>query len=84
MKAENVNVAEQQQLEKIAAFHRLHKPGNPVILYNVWDAGSAKAVAKSGARAIATSSWAVAKSRGFDDGEQIPFELAIQNLRQLR
>ena len=37
-------------------FHRfaaLHVPGSPLVLFNVWDAGSAGAVAKSGARAIA-------------------------------
>ena len=77
------NVSGRKQLEKIEAFRQLHNPGNPIILYNIWDAGSARAVAKSGAKAIATSSWAVAKSRGFNDGEEIPFELAIQNLRQI-
>ncbi|MGC2656945.1 MAG: isocitrate lyase/phosphoenolpyruvate mutase family protein [Bryobacteraceae bacterium] len=73
----------QQQLDKIEAFRKLHVPGNPIVLYNIWDAGSAQAVAKSGAKAIATSSWAVAKARGFNDGEQLPYKLAIQNLRQI-
>ena len=70
-------------MDKIEAFRKLHVPGNPIILYNIWDAGSAQAVAKSGAKAIATSSWAVAKAHGFNDGEQFPYELAIQNLRQI-
>ena len=30
-------------------FAALHRPGNPVILYNVWDPGSALAVAGAGA-----------------------------------
>jgi 2-methylisocitrate lyase-like PEP mutase family enzyme len=77
------NLSRQKQLEKIEIFRHLHDPGNPIVLYNIWDAGSANAVAKAGAKAIATSSWAVAKSRGFNDGEQFPFELAIQNLRQI-
>lgn len=76
-------IATQKQVESAERFRLLHVPGNPVILYNVWDAGSAQAVAKSGARAIATSSWAVAKAHGFEDGEQFPYELAVQNLRQI-
>lgn len=77
------NVGKQSQLKKAELFRRLHIPGNPIVLYNVWDAGSAQAVANAGAKAIATSSWAVAKAHGFEDGERIPFELAIQNLRRI-
>jgi 2-methylisocitrate lyase-like PEP mutase family enzyme len=68
-------VSKQNQLEKIKAFRALHVSGKPLVLYNIWDAGSAQVVAKSGARAIATSSWAIAKAYGFNDGEQIPYEL---------
>ena len=65
------------------AFRALHKPGAPLVLFNIWDAGSAKAVAMSGAKAIATSSWSVAAAHGFVDGERIPVELAIDNLRRI-
>ena len=44
------------QSEKAALFASLHRPGDPVILYNAWDPGSAKAVAEAGASAIATGS----------------------------
>jgi len=71
------------QIKKAEIFKGLHSPGNPLVLYNVWDAGSATAVAKSGAKAIATSSWAVAKAHGFKDGEQYPYELAIRNLQEI-
>jgi 2-methylisocitrate lyase-like PEP mutase family enzyme len=60
--------------ENALHFASLHKPGQPLVLFNVWDAGSAKAVADEGAPAIATSSWAVAQSQGYDDGQQIPFD----------
>ena len=83
MTAKAVKIASQNQLEKIEAFRELHVPGKPLVLYNIWDAGSALAVAKSGAKAIATSSWAVAKAHGFSDGEQIPYDVAIQNLRRI-
>ena len=48
------------QAVKARAFHALHKKGEPLVLYNIWDAGSAKAVAEAGAKAIATGSWSVA------------------------
>ncbi|WP_254506854.1 isocitrate lyase/PEP mutase family protein [Anatilimnocola floriformis] len=66
------------QHEKAAHFATLHARGNPVILFNAWDAGSAKAVAAAGAQAIATSSWAVAEAQGYRDGESIPFALLSQ------
>jgi methylisocitrate lyase len=68
---------------KAEQFRALHIPGKPFVLFNVWDAGSAKAVAGSGARAIATGSWSVANANGFDDGEQTPLALAIDNLRRI-
>ncbi len=46
------------------------------MLYNIWDAGSAKAVADAGALALATGSVSVAAAQGFADGEKIPLELA--------
>ncbi|HEX9947078.1 MAG TPA: isocitrate lyase/phosphoenolpyruvate mutase family protein [Allosphingosinicella sp.] len=65
--------------EKARAFAALHRPGDPVILYNAWDAGSAKAVAEAGAKAIATGSASVAAAHGFHDAEALPLELALAN-----
>ena len=64
-------------------FRALHVPGKPLVLFNAWDAGSAKAIAKSGAQTIATSSWAVADANGFADGEHVPLALAIDNLSRI-
>jgi len=58
-------------------------PGTPLVLFNAWDAGSAKAVTASGAKAIATGSWSVAKANGFNDGEDLPLDLAIANLARI-
>ncbi len=69
--------------EKIKALGDLHIPGNPLILYNIWDAGSAKAVADAGAKAIATGSWGVACSLGFKDGETLPLDAALENLQRI-
>ena len=71
------------QIRKAAQFRALHIPGKPLILFNIWDVGSARAVAAAGAKAIATSSWSVAHANGYDDGEQTPLDLAIDNLRRI-
>ena len=54
-------------------------PGDPVILFNVWDAGSAKAVTEAGAKAMATGSASVAGAQGYKDAESLPLELALAN-----
>lgn len=64
------------QSEKAGRFTELHVKGKPVLLYNAWDAGSAKAILAAGAQAIATSSWSVAEAQGYRDGEAIPIGLA--------
>jgi 2-methylisocitrate lyase-like PEP mutase family enzyme len=80
---EDENKRPEDQRRKAEEFFSMHTRGNPVVLFNVWDAGSAKAVAASGAKAIATSSWSIANANGFKDGEQIPFDLAIDILRRI-
>jgi 2-methylisocitrate lyase-like PEP mutase family enzyme len=64
------------QTEKAKRFAELHVKGAPLLLYNAWDAGSAKSILAAGAQAIATSSWSVAEAQGYRDGEAIPIELA--------
>jgi 2-methylisocitrate lyase-like PEP mutase family enzyme len=66
------------QSEKAGRFSELHVKGKPVLLYNAWDAGSAKAILAAGAQAIATSSWSVAEAQGYRDGEAIPIGMAEQ------
>jgi 2-methylisocitrate lyase-like PEP mutase family enzyme len=71
------------QTTKAQTFKALHVPGHPIILFNAWDAGSAKAVAAGGAKAIATGSWSVAAAHGFEDGEHMPLDLALANLERI-
>jgi methylisocitrate lyase len=72
-----------EQAQKAQQFLQLHIRGTPLVLFNVWDAGSAKTVARAGAKAIGTSSWSVADANGFADGERIPLALAMENLRRI-
>lgn len=71
------------QTEHAQAFTALHVKGDPLILFNVWDAGTAKIMAEVGAKAIATGSWAVAVAHGYADGEKIPLNLVIANLQRV-
>lgn len=63
------------QSEKARQFAALHVKGEPLVLYNIWDAGSAKALAEAGAKAVATGSWSVAAAQGYGDGQALPLEL---------
>lgn len=69
------------QADNIRAFHDLHVPGKPLLLMNVWDAGSAKAVSETAAPALATGSFSLAGALGYEDGEQCPKELVLGALR---
>lgn len=71
------------QQDNASRFHALHQQGRPLVLFNVWDAGSARAVANAGAQAIATGSWSVAAANGYEDGERMPLALALDNLRRI-
>ncbi len=55
----------------------LHSEATPLILYNCWSAQSAKIIEKSGAKMNATSSYALADSLGYDDGEKLPFKILL-------
>ncbi|QPB20029.1 MULTISPECIES: isocitrate lyase/PEP mutase family protein [Rhizobium] len=71
------------QAEKAKAFGALHQKGNPVVLYNIWDAGTGKAVSDAGAKALATGSWSVAAAQGYADGEKIPLEALVATVRSI-
>lgn len=64
-------------------FAALHVPGDPLIIYNCWDPGSAAAIARAGAKAIATGSHGVAEALGFADGEATPLDLVLDNARRV-
>jgi len=68
------------QAEKAKSFRKLHVPGEPLVLFNIWDPGSAKVVAETAAMALATSSWAVSVASGYSDGEHTPLPVVIDNL----
>jgi 2-methylisocitrate lyase-like PEP mutase family enzyme len=69
--------------EKTALFRKLHGPGEILVLPNAWDAGSARLIEETGAKAIATSSAAVSWAHGYADGETIPSETLLLAVREM-
>ena len=62
-----------EQGEKAALLRRYHHEPPILVLPNAWDVASAVALAAvPGVRALATTSSAVARSHGYEDGEQAP------------
>jgi 2-methylisocitrate lyase-like PEP mutase family enzyme len=68
---------------KFETFAALHVPGDPVILYNIWDVGSAEAVVKAGAKALATGSHPVGDASGFGDAHQVPLDYVFANAARI-
>lgn len=64
-----------------AIFHALHR--DFLILPNVWDAASAKVVERAGAKAIATSSAAVAWAHGYADGHDLPIAKLVTTVEEI-
>jgi 2-methylisocitrate lyase-like PEP mutase family enzyme len=55
-------------LERRETFRQLHRPGDPLVMPNAWDVGSAGLFASLGAKAVATTSSGFASTLGKPDG----------------
>ncbi|HVU77440.1 MAG TPA: isocitrate lyase/phosphoenolpyruvate mutase family protein [Gaiellaceae bacterium] len=72
------------QREQAAAFRQMHREPPILVLPNAWDVASATRLAAiPGCRALATSSAAVARSLGWEDGERAPVAEMIESARRI-
>jgi 2-methylisocitrate lyase-like PEP mutase family enzyme len=73
------------QSDKAQEFTKLHVKGEPVIIYNAWDAGSAKIIASAGAKAIATGDHPVGFAHGFgnEDFADFTFEMYLPTIKEI-
>jgi len=72
------------QREQAELFRSYHLAPPALVLPNVWDVASAVVVARTpGARALATTSAGVAWSRGYPDGEVIPRDEMLEEVRRI-
>jgi 2-methylisocitrate lyase-like PEP mutase family enzyme len=73
----------EKQIEYANLLRSLHKKDYPLVLFNIWDAGSAILAEKAGSKAIVTSSWSVAAAHGYEDGQKLPIDLVIENAARI-
>jgi 2-methylisocitrate lyase-like PEP mutase family enzyme len=73
------------QVERAQEFANLHIKGEPIIIYNAWDGGSAKAIASAGAKAIATGDHPVGFSHGYgeDDFSEFTFDIYLPTIKEI-
>ncbi|SHG66832.1 2-Methylisocitrate lyase, PEP mutase family [Cognatiyoonia sediminum] len=64
-------------------FRSLHVPGDPLVMINVWDRGTAKMMAALGAKALATSSAAHAYLMGKPDGGDVSRDDALAHAQEI-
>jgi 2-methylisocitrate lyase-like PEP mutase family enzyme len=64
-------------MSSFETFKKLHQSSTPFLLGNIWDVNSAKVFEANGYKAIGVSSQALANSFGYDDGENLPFDLLL-------
>lgn len=70
--------------DKATLLTALHVPGDPLIVVNVWDAMTARIVARTtGVRALATASHSIAYSLGVADGESMSVDMALEAVRRI-
>jgi 2-methylisocitrate lyase-like PEP mutase family enzyme len=70
-------------MSKIEAFNALHNSNEVLLLGNAWDLLSALSLEKAGFKAIGTTSWGVAKSLGYSDGEMIEFAIQLNIVKMI-
>jgi 2-methylisocitrate lyase-like PEP mutase family enzyme len=71
------------QQDKAAAFRKLHEGPEILVLPNAWDAASAALMEDAGAKAVATSSAAVAWAHGYADGDVLPRSALFSTLSEI-
>ncbi|QHJ09896.1 hypothetical protein FX988_00104 [Paraglaciecola mesophila] len=64
-------------------FRALHQQQEPLIICNVWDVPSAQLGEKLGYKALGTSSAAIARMLGVNDGEQVLFSELIYLVKRI-
>ncbi|MCC6690386.1 MAG: isocitrate lyase/phosphoenolpyruvate mutase family protein [Bacteroidia bacterium] len=71
------------QTEKAQQLQQLHSSGKLLLLPNIWDVLGAKLLESMNYPAIATASASIALSNGYPDGELIPFNIVVENLKRI-
>jgi len=69
-------------MSQAETFHALHTGPDILVLPNAWDAASAALMSDAGAKAVATSSAAVAWAHGYADGDFLPRQVLLATIAE--
>lgn len=72
-----------KQKQKAEAFLQLHQGPGTLVLPNAWDVASARIFEQASFQAIGTTSYAIAASLGYLDGERVPFAEMIEVIERI-
>ncbi len=64
-------------MNKLSDFKKMHQQKELLFLPNAWDVLSALILQQVGFKAIGTTSWGIANSMGYKDGERIEFDALV-------
>ncbi|HZG14447.1 MAG TPA: isocitrate lyase/phosphoenolpyruvate mutase family protein [Candidatus Bathyarchaeia archaeon] len=70
-------------MNHIQKFMALHHAQEILFLGNAWDLLSAMALEKAGFKAIGTTSWGIAQSLGYTDGEKVDFAAHLRIIKSI-
>jgi 2-methylisocitrate lyase-like PEP mutase family enzyme len=80
----DVAMSDDQTKDRASELLRLHRDPELLTVVNVWDVISATTVAAvEGTRALATASHSIAASFGYPDGENIPLDLMLEQVKRI-
>ncbi|MEM1124263.1 MAG: isocitrate lyase/phosphoenolpyruvate mutase family protein [Bacteroidota bacterium] len=68
----------------MTTFKKLHRQTTPLLIGNVWDVPSAKVAETIGFQAVGTSSAAIAKQFGYEDGEALSFSELLYVVKRIK
>ncbi|MBD0378829.1 isocitrate lyase/PEP mutase family protein [Paenibacillus sedimenti] len=67
----------------IQDFHNLHHGDDILFIGNAWDLLSALSLEKAGFQALGTTSWGIARTLGYSDGEKIDFNIHLGIIKSI-
>jgi 2-methylisocitrate lyase-like PEP mutase family enzyme len=70
-------------VSKIELFQKLHESDELLVLGNAWDLPSAQILEQAGFKAIGTTSWGIAASQGYVDGEALDFDIQLNTIKRI-
>ena len=79
-----LNNSKETIMNDFEIFSQLHYNDTPLVIGNAWDVSSAKLFEENGFKAVATSSAAIADTLGYKDGQNMSFDMLLENAIRIK